>query len=91
MKNKVFAMIAGATAASLLVPLLAMQYTNEVKWSLVDFIVMGVLIFGFGSVYVLVARRVSQRRHLLVGLLFLAVFMYVWAELAVGVFTNLGN
>lgn len=91
MKKQIFEWIAVATIALLLIPLIAMSFTTEVNWSPLDFILMGILIFGFSSAFVLVARKVSERRRMLVGLLFLAAFMYVWAELAVGVFTNLGN
>jgi hypothetical protein len=52
---------------------------------------MGVLLFGMTSLFVLVARRVPARRRVVVGGLFLLAFLYVWAELAVGVVTNLGS
>jgi hypothetical protein len=34
---------------------------------------------------------VARRRRMLVGIMFLAVFVYIWAELAVGIFTDLGS
>jgi hypothetical protein len=89
-KNSIFAWIALATAAILMVPFLAMWLTPEVRWDATDFIVMGSLLFGTASLFVLAARRVTRERRLLVGLLCLAVFLYIWAELAVGVFTSLG-
>lgn len=91
MKNQIFLWNAVATGLILLIPLIAMQFDTGVDWSPFDFTVMGILIFGFSSAFVLVARRVSPQRRLLVGVLFLAAFMYVWAELAVGVFTDLGS
>lgn len=90
-QNRVFIWIALATGAVLLIPLLAMQITPEVDWDSTDFIVMGSLLFGTASLFVLAARKVPGKRRLFLGVMFIAVFLYAWAELAVGVFTNLGN
>ena len=90
MQNKIFGWIAAATAALLVVPLVAMQFTHEVNWTVSDFIIMGVLLFGMGSLFVVAARRMPEHR-LVVGGVFLVVLLYVWAELAVGIFTNLGS
>ncbi len=90
-QNSIFVWIALVTAALLLIPLVAMQFTNEVRWDETDFIVMGSLLFGTASLFVLAARRTVRNRRLLVGVIFLAIFLYVWAELAVGVFTNIGS
>lgn len=89
--NTIFGWLGVVTAAILLVPLIAMQFTSEVNWSLSDFIIMGALIFGFGSLFILAARKVDRDSRLLVGLAFLTAFMYVWTELAVGIFFNFGN
>lgn len=71
----------------LLVPLLAMQFTDEVNWSPSDFVAAGVLLFGTAGVVHLILQKVQSRRNrlLLIGgtLLVLAV---IWAELAVGIF-----
>jgi len=90
-QNRIFIWIALATAALLLIPLIAMQFTTEVRWDETDFIVMGGLLFGAASLFVLVARKLPRRRRLLVGVGILISFLYIWAELAVGVFTNLGS
>ena len=80
------------TAAILLVPLVAMQFTSEVNWTGSDFLVAAVLLLGAGSVLDLLLRRLPSRRQRLAGagLLGLA-FAYVWAELAVGIFFHLGS
>lgn len=89
--NRVFAWIALATGVLLLIPLVAMQFTAEVDWDATDFIVMGGLIFTAGSVFVLIARQVKERHRLPAALLVVSAFLYVWAELAVGIFTDWGS
>jgi hypothetical protein len=43
MENRNILYIALTTALILLVPLIAMQFTNEVKWTLFDFVFAGTL------------------------------------------------
>lgn len=90
-QRSVFGWIALATGAILLIPLIAMQFTTEVKWDETDFIVMGSLLFGLASLFVLAARRAQRKHRVLIGSMFIAAFLYIWAEFAVGVFTNLGS
>ena len=87
-QNVIFIWIAIATAALLLVPLLAGQFDASVHWTAMDFVTMAVLVYGLSSGFVLVARRVHSDRRLLVGLAFTVLFLYIWAELSVGVFTK---
>lgn len=89
-RNRAFAWVALATGLVLLIPLIAMQFTNEVNWDETDFIVMGLLLFGTGSLFVLASRRWPGRR-IAIGALLAAAFLYLWAELAVGIFTDLGS
>ena len=78
------------TVVILLVPLIAMQFSNEVNWQIADFVVMGVLclIAGFA---LLAAQRLSSKKRLLSMLAIVALFVSIWAELAVGIFTNIGT
>ena len=90
--NKIFLWIAVATIILLFIPLTAMQLTQEVDWDILDFSVMGILIFGISSLFVLTARKVkTTSNRIAVGIVFLLAFLYLWAELAVGIFTNLGS
>ena len=91
MQNRVFAWIALVTVLILLIPLIAMQFTRQVNWTLSDFIVMGTLLFGTGSMFVLTARRINKKYRFAVGVAFAVAFLWLWAELAVGVFTNWGS
>lgn len=78
------------TVCILLIPLIAMQFTSEVNWTLSDFIIMGALIFGTGLLIDWAVRKAGRYKVItIVGIVLL--FLYVWAELAVGVFTNIGS
>jgi len=79
--------IALGTALILLIPLVAMQFTDEVNWTLSDFVVMGALLFSVGLIYEFGVRKVADaRRRLILGGVLALAFLYVWAELAVGIF-----
>lgn len=71
----------------LLIPLVAMQFTNEVNWSMMDFVVMAILLFTVGSMVEFTLRKITKASHrvILVGFILLTFFL-VWAELAVGIF-----
>ena len=75
-----------ATAFILSLPLVAMQFTDEVAWSPVDFAVAGVLLVGASLLYVLAARKgggISYRAG--VGIALAGAFLLVWINLAVGI------
>lgn len=86
-ENRRLIMIMIGVGALLMVPLIAMQFTNEVNWTLSDFVVMGVLLSGTGLVIELVLRRFKKTEHriLICGIVLFGLFL-VWAELAVGIF-----
>lgn len=84
--------VALLTGFILLVPLVAMQFTDEVDWNLTDFVTVGVLLFGAGVLYELIAVKVRRKDHRLILSVAVGVaVLYIWAELAVGIFTNLGS
>jgi hypothetical protein len=86
-KNKRLAGILLTAATLLLLPFLAMQFSNEVKWSTFDFLVAGILLFGTGLLCELAMRRIKTTRQRIVACaVLLLVLFLVWAELAVGVF-----
>lgn len=81
------ALILGIVALILLIPFMAMQFTQEVNWSLFDFLVAAglLLIAGFAIAFVLRKAKAPNNKILLVAAI-AVVFFLVWAELAVGVF-----
>lgn len=98
LQNKNIIRIGVITALILLIPFLAMQFnwavpdpgsstSEQINWSLSDFIIMGTLIFGTGLAYELLASKVENtKQRAILALVLLTVFFLVWAELAVGVF-----
>ncbi len=75
------------TVILLLVPLIGMQFTDEVNWTLMDFVVAGTLLLGTGLIYELVIKKVIKApyRIAMSVVLFLSLLL-IWAELAVGIF-----
>jgi hypothetical protein len=77
--------LALGTALLLLIPLVAMQFTSEVVWTLSDFVIAGALLFGTGLTYLLVARLGNNGTYrLAVGIAVMAGLLLVWINLAVG-------
>jgi hypothetical protein len=84
--------VALATASILMVPLVAMLYTDEVNWNLFDFIVMGILLFGTGLTYVLISRNWDSIAYrTAVGVAVVAGILLIWVNLAVGIIGSENN
>ena len=74
-----------AAACILLLPLLAMQITDEVVWDLADFAVAGALLVGTGLTYELATRMTGNTAYrAAIGLALAAALILVWMNLAVG-------
>jgi hypothetical protein len=74
-------------AILLLIPLVAMQFTNEVNWDAADFIVMGGLLLGTGLMCELVIRKVKKTSYrVAICVAIVVALVLVWMELAVGIF-----
>ena len=86
MKAKNIIRIALVTTVILLVPLVAMQFTDEVQWDLTDFIIMGAILFGIGLAYELIAKRSNQAVYRFAfGVGLLGAFLLFWINGAVGI------
>ena len=84
--------VAVGTGLLLLVPLVAMQFTNEVNWTGEDFIAAGILLAVVGLLGELIWHKVENNDRRLAAIIALGIlFLYLWAELAVGIFTNWGS
>lgn len=89
MLNKNQLLVLGGTVLLLLIPLIGMQFTSEINWSLSDFIAMGILLLGLGFTCEFVFRKITNKTYKL-GLIALIaiVFLLIWVELAVGIFNS---
>jgi peptidoglycan/LPS O-acetylase OafA/YrhL len=86
-QNKRLIGIVLAVVLLLLIPLIAMQFTAEVNWTLSDFVVAAVLLLGTGLMCELVIRKVKKPVHrLAICAVILVLLFLVWVELAVGIF-----
>lgn len=71
----------------LIIPLIGMNFTNDIDWDLSDFIVAGLILLVFSLTANFIVLRISNRnRRVFFITILLILFMLVWAELAVGIF-----
>lgn len=77
----------GITASILLIPLVAMQFTTEVNWGGMDFIVAAALLLSFGTLILFAFQKIRRKtlRFAVAAIIFIALLL-IWAELAVGIF-----
>ncbi|WP_297760303.1 hypothetical protein [uncultured Muriicola sp.] len=83
-KKRLFGWLVFVVCA-LLVPFVAMQFTDEVNWDLTDFILMGIVLLGIGITYELIAgksKKTTYRMAFIIGLL--GAFLLFWVNGAVG-------
>lgn len=86
-QNKRLIGIVLMVALILLIPLIAMQFTKYVNWTLTDFAGMGILLLGTGLICEFVLRKVKKFEHQFVFIAAILVVLFlIWAELAVGIF-----
>lgn len=87
MQNKRLIGIVLTVAILLLIPFIAMQFTNEVNWTLSDFVVAGILLLGTGLLCELVIRKVKNfKSRFAICAALLVALLLIWLELAVGIF-----
>jgi hypothetical protein len=80
------AALAAVVALILVVPLVAMQFSDEWNWDLFDFVFAGTLLFGAGLAYELVAKRGDTAAYrIAVGLAVATALVLVWVNAAVGI------
>jgi hypothetical protein len=86
--------IAGWTVAALLLllPLVAMQFTDEVNWDVADFVFAAALLVGVGVPYELAVRKTGDTTYrAAVGVALAAAFLLVWVNAAVGIIGSEDN
>jgi uncharacterized membrane protein YcaP (DUF421 family) len=66
-----------------------MQFTNEVNWSIMDFVMAGILILITGLAIEFVLRKVKNIKYrILICIIILLTLFFLWIELAVGIFES---
>lgn len=89
MNRIAFKRIALVTVALLFVPLIAMQFTDEVYWTLSDFIIAGTMIFTTGFIAGLIRIKLANSKYQYwIYALLIILFLLLWAEMAVGIFNS---
>ena len=90
MQNKRLIIIVLTSAIILLIPLIAMQFTDEVNWTLFDFIIAGALLLGSDLMCELAIRKINKIKYRIAACVALLLgLLLIWAELAVGIFGTL--
>lgn len=87
MKNKRFYIILAIIVTILMIPLIAMQFTNEVRWTSLDFLAAAILLLSTGIAFELLWQKFKTRKmRIIFSTILLVLLLLVWAELAVGIF-----
>ena len=82
----------GGLAALLALPLVTMQFTDEVQWTLSDFVVMGGMLGMVGVAFELVVRVARSNAYVVAaGMAIATAFLMTWINLAVGIIGDEGN
>lgn len=71
----------------LIIPALGMQFSNDVNWSLSDFLIAGIILFIAASMVNIILTFIHKKLWKII-LLIISFFIIaiIWAELAVGIF-----
>ena len=73
----------------LLIPMATMLISDEINWSIFDFLVMGVLLFSFGvSINIVLKKTKSSKIRITFFTILILIFSLIWIELAVGIFES---
>ena len=77
---------AAVVAFILLIPLVAMQFSDEWNWDLFDFVFAGTVLFGAGLTYELIAKKGGTTAYrAAVGLAVATALILIWVNAAVGI------
>jgi Kef-type K+ transport system membrane component KefB len=84
-RNNLIRILIGS-ALILLIPLVAMQFSDEVDWGIFDFIIIGALLISTGFTYeILETNLKTPTQRAVLAILLLAALLLIWAEIAVGI------
>lgn len=89
MKNKRLQLMLFGIMSLLTIPLIAMQFTTEVNWTVGDFVIMGTLLLAIALLIEFTLQKVTDTKSRIgIVVVVLLLFLLIWAELAVGIFNS---
>lgn len=87
MKNKRLIIILAVIVMLLCIPLIAMQFSSNLNWTVSDFMIAGTLLLGSGLLSEFIMRKVKLiKNRIVIGVAFFLILFLVWIELSVGLF-----
>ncbi|MGY8932495.1 MAG: hypothetical protein ACKVH2_07270 [Flavobacteriales bacterium] len=70
----------------LLIPLIAMQFTSEVNWNFLDFLLAGFLLFSMILIFSFFKRKINNiKLRNMIYIIVMILFLIIWIDLAVGI------
>ena len=87
MKNKRLKIILLIITILLITPLIAIQFTDEVEWTLIDFIIAGTLLLSTGLILDFIIKKIKNIQYrIALSIALFIILLLIWVELAVGIF-----
>ena len=89
MPTRAFIKIFGITIVLLLLPFVSSLFNDQIDWDILDYSVMGSMIFTAISLFFYTNRKFKKTKSSYwIEIFILVIFLLLWAELAVGIFNT---
>ena len=89
MPTRTFIKIFGITIVLLLLPFVSSLFNDQIDWDVLDYSVMGSMIFTAISLFFYTNRKFKKTKSSYwIEIFILVIFLLLWAELAVGIFNT---
>ncbi|CAI8183843.1 MAG: Uncharacterised protein [Flavobacteriaceae bacterium] len=89
MPTRTFIKFFGITIVLLLLPFISSLFNDQIDWDVLDYSVMGSMIFTAISLFFYTNRKFKKTKSSYwIGIFILVIFLLLWAELAVGIFNT---
>ena len=89
MPTRTFIKIFGITIVLLLLPFVSSLLNDQIDWDILDYSVMGSMIFTAISLFFYTNRKFKKTKSSYwIEIFILVIFLLLWAELAVGIFNT---
>ncbi|OUW75362.1 MAG: hypothetical protein CBD64_00185 [Flavobacteriaceae bacterium TMED204] len=89
MPTRTFIKFFGITIVLLLLPFVSSLFNDQIDWDVLDYSVMGSMIFTAISLFFYTNRKFKKTKSSYwIEIFILVIFLLLWAELAVGIFNT---